>query len=167
MSYARTISFTNDKYKEFIKEYDEDKSIDLGTLCEKHSIAPADFLADINREMYPIADEAMKFAKTLATGIIAQRLPKVVERGMIEGAKADGVVDRHFTLQKEGFHIAPKGTQINIQQQNVAAAGLQSFEDQTRELNDIFSSEVEEDHLLEAGQEPDYIEAELREEAAV
>ncbi len=167
LSYARTLSFKDDRYHELIATYDGNRSIDLGTLCEQCKIPPQDFLADINRAMYPLIDEAMNFAKGLATDIIAQRLPKVVQRGMIEGAKADGIADRHFTLQKEGFHTAPKGMMINVNQQNNTAAGIQSFEDQTKELNDILNAD--EDHLLESGDA--FVEAELtedlREEAVV
>lgn len=157
IAYARQLALKDDRYKEFVRALDGDRKQDLGLLCNQHEIAPQDFLADINREAFPVIEEAMKFARGIAQGIVAERLPKVVHRGMIEGAKADGVTDRHFTLQKEGFHVTPKGTNINVNQQqiNQQAAGLPVFEDQTNELAQILKDD--EPLQLEAGE--DFIDA--------
>lgn len=162
VSYMRQLALTTPRYEPLVADFDSNPQLDLGLLCDRHKLPPADFLADINRVMYEITDEAMKFAKGVAQTIIAKRLPKVVERGLIEGAKADGIADRHFTLQKEGFHTAPKGTQINLNQQNLQlGGGASSFEDHTRELNEILGDAVPEDHLLDAANEKDFIEAEV------
>jgi len=132
---------------------------DLGHLCEQAGIAQRDFLAEINRELFPVVDEAKKFAHTLSTGVVAQRLPKVVERGMIEAAKSDGIADRHFIMQKEGFHVAPKGTAINIQQVNQQASGLPVFEDEVKDMAEIFKAEgPADDHLIEGAVEGDYLD---------
>lgn len=159
LSFVRQLAVTDEKYKEFIREYDADKRVDLGTLCEKCNIPPADFLADINREMYPVLDEAMQFAQGLATHEISKRLPTVAKRAGIEGSKVDGVFDRHQLLMKSGHHVAPKGTVISMNQINQQAAGLPSFEDETKSLADILTvnGAVVEDNLLETG-ETDYIE---------
>lgn len=163
LSFARQIALNDEKFQELIREYDEHPKSDLGDLCEKHTIAPADFMAAVTRAAYPFMEESMKFAHAVSTSIVAQRLSKVVERGMIEGAKADGVHDRHFILQREGFHIAPKGTNINIQNVNAQAAGISTFEDETHSLSDILA--VEEDHLLTEGSlEQDFLEVETEEE---
>ena len=162
IAYARQLALTDERYKELMRAFDEDKQCDLGDLCTKHEIAPQDFLADVNRTAYPVIEEAMKFARHIAQGIVAERLPKVVHRGMIEGAKADGVTDRHFTLQKEGFHATPKGMNINVSQQqiNQQAAGLPIFEDQTKELADI----LKDNEPLQLESADDFIEAELVED---
>ncbi len=163
LSYVRQISLLDEtatEYVALIRDYDAGISKDLGTLCNLHKIPHAKFLARIVEEAFPIADEALNLSKVLSTKIVAARLPKVVERGMIEGAKADGVTDRHFTLQKEGFHVAPKGMSINLNQINAQAAGLPSFEDHTRSIADVLADDA---HLLEEG-ETDFIEAELESE---
>lgn len=159
ISYIRELALTSDSYKNLIREYDKNKRVDLGKLCEQFSIAPADLLADVNRAAYPVIEEASLLARGIAQGIVSKRLPKVVERGLLEGAKPDGIADRHFTLQKEGFHVAPKGTVISMNQINQQAAGLPSFEDETKSLADILTVDgaVVEDNLLETG-ETDYIE---------
>lgn len=166
LSFARQIALNDDKFKELIREYDQRPSSDLGDLCEKHAIPPADFMASVTRAAFPFIEESMKFAHAVSTSIVAKRLPKVVERGMIEGGKAEGTVDRHFILQKEGFHIAPKGTNINIQNVNAQAAGIPTFEEETHSLSDILR--VEEDHLLAEGTlEQDFLEVETEEEEIV
>lgn len=163
LSFARQVALNDDKFRELMRAYDLDHTLDLGELCELYSIAPADFMANITRAAYPFMEESMKFAHAVSTQIVAKRLSKVVERGMIEGAKADGTIDRHFILQKEGFHIAPKGTNIHIQNVNAQAAGIPSLEEETHSLNDILATE--EDHLLSEGTlDQDFLEAELEEE---
>lgn len=142
----------------------EDKHADLGHLCDKAGIAQRDFLAEINRELFPVVDEAKKFAHTLSHAVVAQRLPKVVERGMIEAAKADGVTDRHFILQKEGYHVAPKGTAINIQQVNQQASGLPVFEEEVGAMAGIFTQDTPDDRLLEGGDFDDAVVAEVEED---
>ena len=156
VSYIRQLGLSDEKYKQIARDLDADKKADIGTLCDKHEIAHKDFLADVVREAFPIADEALKLSHIISTKVVAQRLPKVVQRGMIEASKADGVTDRHFILQKEGFHVAPKGTVINMNQVNQQAAGLPIFEDEARSLSDMLAGE---DHLIEAG-EQDYVDAE-------
>lgn len=163
ISYVRQIALDDDDFKAIARDLDADKKADLGDLCTKHKIAPVDFLARIVKESFPIADEALKLSHIISTKVVAQRLPKVVERGMIEAAKSDGVTDRHFVLQKEGFHVAPKGTVINMNQINQQAAGLPVFEDEARSLSDMLAGD---DHQLTEG-EQDYIEAEEVEEAEV
>lgn len=161
--YVRQLAFEDERYEKFIADFDANKRQDLGHLCRKHAIAPQDFLADINRAAYPAIDEAMHFARGIAQGIVAERLPKVVHRGMIEGAKADGVADRHFTLQKEGFHVAPKGTTINLTQNqlNQQAAGLTPFEDDVREMAEILKDEEGPLELTEGDGEYIDVETEL------
>ena len=156
VSYIRQLGLSDDKYKQIARDLDADRKADIGSLCDKYEIAHKDFLADVVREAFPIADEALKLSHIISTKVVAQRLPKVVERGMLEAAKADGVTDRHFILQKEGFHVAPKGTVINMNQVNQQAAGLPIFEDEARSLSDMLAGE---DHLLEEG-ETDYVDAE-------
>jgi hypothetical protein len=163
ISYVRQIALDDEDFKAIARDLDADRKADLGDLCTKYKIAHADFLARIVKESFPIADEALKLSHIISTKVVAQRLPKVVERGMIEAAKSDGVTDRHFVLQKEGFHIAPKGTVINMNQVNQQAAGLPIFEDEARSLSDMLAGE---DHQLTEG-EPDYIEAEEVEEETV
>lgn len=158
ISYARQLAFTDDRYKELVRALDVDKKQDLGHLCRAHEIAPQDFLADINRAAYPVIDEALRFAHGISRGIVAAGLPKVVHRSMIEGKKADGVADRHFTLQNEGFHVAPKGTVISMTQVNQIAAGLDDFSDEVKDMASILGEDVPLE--LEAG-EVDYVEAEL------
>lgn len=168
VSYCRQIALEDDRYQALIREYDTNKKADLGALCTTHNIEHADFLATVMKTAYPLIDEAMKLSQMISTGIVAARLPRVVERGMIEGAKRDGIADRHFTLQKEGFHVAPKGVSINMNQVNASAAGLPNFEDETRQLSDILAvdGELLEDHLLEAG-ETEYVEDEIEVEEGV
>lgn len=133
---------------------------DIGHLCDAVGLPQRDFLAEINRELFPVVDEAKKFAHTLSHAVVAQRLPKVVERGMIEAGKPDGIADRHFILQKEGYHIAPKGTAINIQQVNQQASGLPVFEDEVKEIADILDEDIAPaDHQLGPGT-GDYINVE-------
>jgi len=162
LSYARQIALRDDRYKNLMRDYDSDRKQDIGDLCMRYEISPAGFLGAVNEEAYPVVEEATKTAHMLSREIINARLPNVVKRGMIEGAKADGIADRHFTLQKEGFHVAPKGTIISMTQMNQQAAGLQSFEDSTKELNDILTVDgaiEEDDHLLTEG-ETEYIDVE-------
>lgn len=161
ISYARQIAIEDERYRHLIRDYDDHKRSDLGDLCTTHGIDHAEFLATIMKTAYPLIDEAMKLSHLISTGIVAARLPKVVERGMIEAGKADGVADRHFTLQKEGFHVAPKGMNISLNQINANAAGLPSFEDETRALSDILSVDgaLIEDGLLTEG-ETEYVEVE-------
>jgi hypothetical protein len=156
ISYVRQIALDDDEWKALARDIDADKRADLGDLCTKHKIAHADFLARIVKESFPIADEALKLSHIISTKVVAQRLPKVVERGMIEAAKSDGVTDRHFILEKEGFHAARKGMNINLNQVNQQAAGLPIFEDEARSLSDMLAGD---DHQLTEG-ESDYIEAE-------
>jgi hypothetical protein len=166
ISYARQIGLTDERFLHLIRDYDADRKSDIGTLCTTHGIPHAEFLSTIVKESYAITEEALNFSHAISTGIVAARLPKVVERGMIEGAKADGIADRHFTLQKEGFHVAPKGVNISMTQMNANAAGLPNFEDETRALSDILSTTdgtLVEDHLLGAGDQ-DYVDAELETE---
>ncbi len=167
ISYVRQIAAldaeASPEYVGFIRDYDEDKSLDLGELCNRHKIPHAKFLARIVEEAYPIADELLNLSKVISTKVVAARLPKVVERGMIEGAKADGVADRHFTLQKEGFHVAPKGMSISLNQINQTAAGLPSFEDHTRSISDVLADD---DHLLEPA-ETDFIDGEVEDEVEI
>lgn len=160
LSYCRQIALTEDLYKTLIRDYDSDKTQDIGDLCNKHGIPHADFLARIVKEAYPIVDEMLNMSRVISTKIIAAKLPHVVNAGMDEGAKSDGVTDRHFTLQKEGFHVAPKGMSINVNQVNQQAAGLPNFEDETRGLADILSQPDE--RLLTEG-DADYIDAEFEE----
>lgn len=163
LSFARQIALNDEKFQELMRAFDTNPTQDLGNLCEQHQISPADFMAAVTRAAFPFIEESMKFAHAVSTSIVAKRLSKVVERGMIEGAKADGVVDRHFTLQKHGFHVAPKGTNINIQNVNAQAAGIPTLEEETRSLNDILA--VEDDHLLTEGAlEQDFLEVETEEE---
>ncbi len=162
IGYMRQLSFKDDRYRDLIREFDKDKKQDIGHLCRQFEIPPQDALADINREAYPILDEASKMAHGIARGIINKRLPKIVERGAIEAAKSDGVADRHFTLQKEGFHVAPKGTVISMTQVNAQAAGLNDFSDDVKEMASILGSS--EPLELESGEETDFIEAELAED---
>lgn len=163
LSYVRQIALTEDVYKDFIRDYDTDKKIDIGDLCNRHSIPHADFIARIVKEAYPITDELMNLSKIMSTKIVAARLPNVVKRGMIEGAKTFGVADRHFTLQNEGFHVAPKGTNINLTQVNQQAAGLPSFEDETRSLSNILADADAEILELTEG-ETEYVETEVEKE---
>lgn len=161
--YVRQLAFEDDRYKALIRDFDEDKKQDLGDLCRKHNIAPQDLMADVNRAAYPILEEAMAFARGIAQGIVAERLPKVVNRGMIEASKSDGIADRHFTLQKEGFHVAPKGTTINLTQNqlNQQAAGLPNFSDDVKDMAALLGED--EPLALEAGDETDYIDSEISE----
>lgn len=161
LSYLRQMSLTNDTYKKLIQSYD-DKKQDLGALCNELQIPHATLLADVMKEAYPIVEEAMNLSKMISTGIVAARLPKVVERGLIEGAKREGITDRHFTLQNEGFHTAPKGMSINVNQ-NTINAGLPNFEDETRSLADILKQDsvdgaVIEDALLTEGDDDEFVE---------
>jgi len=159
ISYVRQLAITNDSYKEFIRDYDSNKRQDLGAICNTHNIPHNQFLADVMKEAYPVVDEALNLSKIISTKIVAKRLPKVVERGLLEGAKADGIADRHFILQREGFHVAPKGTNITLNQVNQQAAGLPSFEESTQEMASILADadgEVLESHLLTEG-DADYI----------
>lgn len=160
LAYARQLAFKDDRYKELIRDFDTDRKQDLGHLCRKHEIAPQDFLADLNREAYPVIDEAMKFAHGISRSIVAAGLPQVVHRGMKEGAKRDGVTDRHFVMQNEGFHVAPKGTVISLTQNqlNQQAAGLEDFSDEVKDMASILGES--EPLQLEEG-ETDYVEAEL------
>jgi hypothetical protein len=154
LSYARELGLTDNRYRDFIRDYDADKKIDLGVLCERHKIPPAEFLADVNKIAFSVTDEAMLLSKAISTKIVAAHLPKVVKRGMLEGAKADGIADRHFTLQQQGFHVAPKGVNISMNQVNQQQAGLPSFEDDTKDLANILADvdgEVVEDRLLTEG----------------
>lgn len=166
LSYARQLAFKDDRYRDFIRDFDKDKRQDIGHLCREHNIAPQDFLADVNREAYPIIEEASKVAHGIARDIVTKRLPKVVDRGMIEAAKADGISDRHFTLQKEGFHVAPKGTVISLTQNqlNQQAAGLDDFSDEVKDMASILGES--EPLQLEEG-ERDYINAEIEVEEKV
>lgn len=171
ISYVRMLALDDKRFDKLIRDYDSNKKQDLGNLCTTHSIEHAEFLSLIMKMAYPVMDEALKLSHMISTGIVAARLPKVVERGYIEAGKRDGVADRHFVLQKEGFHVAPKGMNISLNQINANAAGLPSFEDSIKELDDILSvdGELLEDHLLEAGDE-NYIEeteAELEEKILV
>lgn len=165
ISYLRELAIESEPYKNLIREYDKDPKADLGELCEQFHIQPADLLADVNRAAYPVLEEANKLARGIAQGVVNQRLAKVVERGMLEASKKDGVADRHFTLQREGFHIAPKGVSISMNQVNATAAGIPSFEDETKELSDILTvdGEVINDLQLSEG-ESDYVECEEEEE---
>lgn len=165
ISYARELAIEDEKYEAFIRDYDNNKRGDLGQLCRTHSIPPEQFLADVVKAAYPITDEAINLSKVISRHHVARMLPKVVERGLKEGAKAEGVVDRHQTLMAEGFHLAPKGGMvINMNQVNQQAAGLSAFEEETRELTSILSGAADEDHLLEGVAETDYIEVEEVEE---
>ena len=161
LSFAYQIALRDERFQALLRDYDADTTKDLGDLCEQHNVPPAEFLAEINKEAFPFIEESMKLAHTVSTQIVAKRLPKVVERGLIEGAKKEGIQDRHFILQKEGFHVAPKGATISINNVNAQAGGLPSFEDETKELSDIL--QIEDDHLLTEG-ETDFIEAEEEEE---
>lgn len=154
LSFARQIAIRDERFRELLRDYDDNLLQDLGDLCETYKIQPAEFMAEVNKEAFPFTEEAVKLAHTVSTAIVAKRLPKVVERGMIEGAKRDGTVDRHYILQKEGFHVAPKGTTINLNQVN--AGGVPSFEEETRELSSIL--QAEEDHLLGPAEEEEFIE---------
>lgn len=142
-------------WKQLAEAMMNDTRADIGHLCDRVGIQQADFLAEITRELFPVADEAKKFAHALSSIVVAQRLPKVVERGMIEAAKPDGIADRHFVLQKEGYHIAPKGTVINMQQLNQTSAGSHVFEDEVASMDKIFDADdtdAIEGHLLPAGE---------------
>lgn len=164
ISYVRVISLEDERFLNFIRDYDSNKRQDLGKLCDTHGIKHADFLAQIIKEAFPVVDEAMKLSHLISTGVVAKRLPRVVERGMIEAAKSDGVADRHFILQKQGFHVAPKGVSINMNQVNAGNGGLPNFEDETRALSDILSESVDgqliEDVQLTEGDDDDYVEIE-------
>lgn len=161
ISYVRMISLEDERFLNFIRDYDSNKRQDLGKLCDIHKIGHAEFLARIVKESFPVVDEALKLSHLISTGIVAARLPRVVQRGLVEGAKSDGVADRHFILQKEGFHVAPKGVSINMNQVNAGNGGLPNFEDETRALSDILSVDgaLVENALLTDGDE-DYIEVE-------
>jgi hypothetical protein len=163
IDYVRQLALTDDRYRDLIHDYDADPTLDLGDLCLKHKILPVEFWTDINKEMFPVADEALKFGSAMATHEIAKRMGAIGRRAAIEGTKAEGVFDRHQLLMKTGQHLAPKAASININQVNQQAAGLPSFEDETKELASILSGEVTEDHLLTEG-ETEYVECETVEE---
>jgi hypothetical protein len=137
---------------------------DLGDLCDRAGIEHRDFLAEVTRELFPVMEEAKKFAHALSAGVVAKRLPKVVERGMIEAAKADGIADRHFIMQKEGFHIVPKGTNIQLQQVNQQAAGLPIFEDEVKDMAAALADEEVASDLLLGPGERDYIDTSVEED---
>lgn len=158
LSYARELAVTDDRYKEFIRDYDSNKRGDLGELCRKHEIAPEQFLSDVVKAAYPITDEAINLSKIISRQTVAKMLPKVVERGLKEGAKAAGVVDRHQTLMAEGFHLAPKGQTINVNQFNQTAVVGNSFEEETKELALILKGDSEERLLEGMSEESDFIE---------
>jgi hypothetical protein len=167
LSYLRQMALTDETYKKLIQAYDADKKLDLGALCNELKIPHATLLADVMKEAYPIIEEALNLSKMISTGIVAARLPKVVERSLIEGAKREGITDRHFTLQNEGFHTAPKGMSINVNQ-NQINAGLPNFEDETKSLADILRSEVDgaviETALLTEGDDDEFVEIEEEKE---
>lgn len=164
LSYARELAIDNSKYKEFIRAYDSNKGADLGELCRKHEIPPEQFLADVVKAAYPITDEAINLSKIISRQTVARMLPKVVERGLKEGAKSAGIVDRHQTLMAEGFHLAPKGQTINVNQFNQTAVVGNSFEEETKELALILKGDSEERLLEGLPEEADFIEVEEEEE---
>lgn len=141
LSFARQIALRDERFEHILRDYDADNTLDLGDLCEAHKVAPAEFMAEVNKEAFPFVSEALNLAHTISTSIVAKKLPRVVERGMIEGAKKDGIADRHQILMKEGFHVAPKGPTINMNQVNMGG-NVPSFEDETRELSSILQPEV-------------------------
>lgn len=164
LSFARQIAIRDERFTSLLRDYDANPLLDLGDLCETHKILPADFMAEVNKEVFPYMDEAVKLAQAASMKVVAKRLTKVVERGYIEGAKSGGVTDRHEILMKEGFHVAPKGNTINLNQIN-AGGGVPSFEEETRELSSIL--QTEDDYLLGPAEE-EFIEAsEIEEEEKV
>lgn len=163
LSFAREVAVRDERFQAVLREYDTDPLKDLGDICESQKIPPAEFLGEITKEAYPYVEEAVKLAHVSSSRIVARRLAKVVERGYIEGAKKDGVDDRHQILMKEGFHIAPKGNVINMNQVN-AGGGLRSFEEETRELSSLLQSEA---HQLGPAEDEDFIEVEEEEEERI
>src|SRR5258705_1034227 len=72
VSYARELALDDPKSKEFIRDYDSDRLVDLGTLCRKHSIPPEQFLSDVVKAAYPITDEAINLSKVISRHHIAK-----------------------------------------------------------------------------------------------
>lgn len=142
MNSVLEFTFTEDhprfkEYNELWKMYNETPQRGLKPLehfCKAAKIKPEDFLGDV-------VALAHKHGQNTAKLVASTMLPKVVQRAYKEGAKASGIDDRHKLLQNEGFMPMPKGTSININQQqmNVERSGLASFEDETKEIAEIMS----------------------------
>lgn len=142
MNSVLEFTFTEDhprykEYSELWKTYNNTPQRGLKPLeffCKAAKIKPEDFLGDV-------VALAHKHGQNTAKLVASTMLPKVVQRAYKEGAKASGIDDRHKLLQNEGFMPTPKGTSININQQqmNVEGSGLSSFEDMTKEIAETMS----------------------------
>src|SRR6266404_9901169 len=83
LTFARQLALTDDRYKDLIRDYDDDRKSDLGALCTKHGIGHAEFIGDVNKEAFPLVEESMKMSVIESQAVVAARLKKVVARGMI------------------------------------------------------------------------------------
>lgn len=161
LSYARQIALTgeDERWKKLMALHDSNTRTDLADLCDEVGLPYADFFAEINREMYPFTEQASKFARATSVAIVGRHLPRVVERGMLEAAKPEGIADRHYHLQNEGFHVAPKGINLQMNQvQGMQMQGLPSFEDAAKKVDGA----LQQPQLTEGDEE--YIDLDMIEE---